>query len=259
MLKNILPYVPNHDTYVESFAGGAALFWAKHPSKIEVLNDDNGEVVNFYKVLKNSRELKKLKGMVSATLHSYQAYKDAFVIYSNPHLFNRVQRAWAFWVSCSQGFASKIGSGWGYDKKGKVNKMATSVYNKKELFNDEFYTKRLEKVSIERRDALLVAKSRDSVKTFHYFDPPYVGSDQGHYKGYDDDSFVSLLGLIPKLKGKVLLSSYPHPELAKSAKKYGWYQKSFNLTVSVSNHRKGKVEVLTANYPLVDQSAPGLF
>lgn len=53
MLKHLLPLVPEHNLYTESFAGGAALYWAKEPSPVEVLNDVNGNLINFYRVLKN--------------------------------------------------------------------------------------------------------------------------------------------------------------------------------------------------------------
>ena len=60
MLKHILPLVPKHNLYTEVFAGGAALFFAKEPSNVEVINDLNGELINFYQTTVNQfEELKK--------------------------------------------------------------------------------------------------------------------------------------------------------------------------------------------------------
>ena len=46
----ILPLIPAHDIYIEPFVGGGALFWAKKPSNLEVINDNNRELINFIKV-----------------------------------------------------------------------------------------------------------------------------------------------------------------------------------------------------------------
>ena len=51
MLKDILPLVPSHDLYTEVFAGGAALLFAKKPVRVNVINDLNGELVNFYRTI----------------------------------------------------------------------------------------------------------------------------------------------------------------------------------------------------------------
>ena len=56
MAKHILPEFPDHDCYVEPFCGGAALFFMKEPSRVEVINDFDGEVVNLYRVVANHLE-----------------------------------------------------------------------------------------------------------------------------------------------------------------------------------------------------------
>lgn len=248
MLKHILPLIPPHELYLEGCAGGAALFFAKEPSNIEVLNDINGEVVNFYKVLQS--KLTELRKLVKQTLHCYQSYQDTLVIYKNPHLFSEVQRAWAFWVACNQSFASKLKSGWGYDKTDS-NKTARVVCNKKDkILNEDFYLERLSRVSIENREVIHVMKSRDTINAFHYIDPPYPRSSQGHYQGFRMSDFLEIIDLVPALRGKVLISSYDYPELNSRVKEYKLYQKKFEKSVSVNRHSKRKVEVLTANYPI---------
>lgn len=56
LAKTILPLFPEHTCYVEPFAGAAALFFLKQPSKSEVLNDVNGDLVNLYRVIKHHLE-----------------------------------------------------------------------------------------------------------------------------------------------------------------------------------------------------------
>lgn len=68
MLKHILPLIPQHSTYTEPFVGDGAVFWAKQPAGVEVLNDLNGELVNFYQVIQ--REPEALAAMIQETPHS---------------------------------------------------------------------------------------------------------------------------------------------------------------------------------------------
>lgn len=138
---------------------GGAVFWAKEPSEIEIINDVNAWVINFYKQLKmNYPELRKL---VEATLHSRDLYKEALVVYHAPYIFSELKRAWAFWVCTNQGFSKMVGS-WGYDNSGKAEK---SLMNSREGFVEE-YSNRLALVKIENNDA--VGKKKTEVLISNY-------------------------------------------------------------------------------------------
>lgn len=84
MLPHILPIIPAHEIYTEAFFGGGAVFFAKEPSLVEVINDRNGEVINFYRVLQ--MDFWKLNDMIQATLHSREMYHDAEVVYNQSAL-----------------------------------------------------------------------------------------------------------------------------------------------------------------------------
>mgnify|MGYP000104759443 CR=1 FL=1 len=53
LAKHILPLFPEHTCYVEPFCGAAALYFMKEPSKVEVINDIHGELINLYRVIKH--------------------------------------------------------------------------------------------------------------------------------------------------------------------------------------------------------------
>jgi len=249
MLKMILPLIPSHKIYTEAFFGGGALFFAKEPSEVEIINDLNSEVTNFYKVLKTHP--KELHQRIEQTLHSRREYQDAMVIYENPHLFNEIERASAFYILTNQGWGSKIGS-WGYSVQD--NKSSLKYFNKKNQLTDT-YSDRLNLVQIENNDAIKVIKSRDTTDTFHYLDPPYLNCNQGHYSGYKLSDFESLLKALTTLKGKFLMSSYPEDILNKYIEDNGWYRVSIVMSKSISNKIGAKkVEVLTANYPIKIES-----
>src|SRR6266852_1967166 len=56
LAAQIIALFPAHTTYVEGFAGGAQVFFRKEPSKVEVLNDLDYEVVNFFRVCQSHYE-----------------------------------------------------------------------------------------------------------------------------------------------------------------------------------------------------------
>lgn len=245
----IVPMIQEHTLYNEPFCGGAAILFAKQPSEIEVLNDTNKELINFYKVVQ--QDYVSLEKQIRITLHSRTQHKDASVIYNAPHLFSELQRAWAVWVLASQSFASIIDGSWGYDKT-KKNTTTKKVINKGTLFTEE-YAIRLQNVQLECADALYIIRSRDSAEAFHYCDPPYFNSDCGHYGGYTEADMRRLLDLLASVKGKFLLSSYPSDLLKEYKDRYGWHEKTIQSQVSVnkgSGRGKVKTEVMTANYPI---------
>lgn len=242
MLKHLLVMIPEHRIYCEPFFGGGALFFAKPKAEVEVINDVNGEVVNFFKVLKT--KFPALQKEIQATLHSRELYKKAMKIYNNPKGHSDVDRAWALWTATNQGFAGMIGS-WGF---GTTNSKEKSLANKRENFIN-VYEERLKTVQVENNDALKVIARCNEKDAFIYCDPPYIGSDQGHYSGYTEAQYKTLLDALAKLKGKFLLSSYPSKILSQYIKKYKWKTKSVEKFVAVTKLTdKKKTEMLVYNY-----------
>jgi DNA adenine methylase len=248
MASKILPLIPKHNLYCEPFFGGGAIFFMKPPSELEVINDTNGDLINFFRVMKN--DFRKLNKEIKTTLYAREHHKTAKVILDNPKLFSDVKRAWAIWVMAHQSYASKLDGPWGYDIT--INTSPKRLANKRRAFPD--FSKRLEQVQIECNDALKVITSRDTKASFFYCDPPYYNSDMGHYKGYTKDDFEKLLQTLSKIKGKFLLSSYPSDIIANYSKKNKWYTQKIDTAMSISSARfetkKRKTEVLTANYPI---------
>lgn len=248
LLPQILPLIPAHKLYGEPFAGGAAVLFAKKPSKVEVINDTNGELINFYRVVKE--EYPKLKKLIDATLHSRGQHYRARFTYNQPHLFSPIERAWAIFVMAHQSYSSILDSTWSAGVKDATAEK--KFQGKKEAFAKE-YAHRLERVQIECRDALEVITTRDSADSFFYVDPPYFNSDMAHYKGYTEDDFTKLLYVLSRIKGKFLLSSYPSELLERVSKLNKWYTKKIETNLSVQGAKKNnrrKTEVLTANYPI---------
>ena len=250
MVNHILPLIPEHSLYAEPFAGGAAIFWAKQPVSVEVLNDTNRELINFYKVVKNN--FVELEKEIKITLNSRDLYRKASTIYNNSDMFSDIKRAWALWVLSSQSFGAQLDNSWGFDKtKGRTPKKTN---NAKGNFTEDLAI-RLQNVSIECADACYIIRSRDIEHAFFYCDPPYYNANMGHYDGYSLADYIELLETLSKIKGKFLLSSYPSEILTEYTKKHKWWTKQFDMRISVNakagEKNQRKIEVLTANYPIV--------
>jgi len=245
LADRIISMLPKHRIYCEPFFGGGAVFFVKPPSAIEVINDNNGELINFYKVLRS--DYKKLEKEIKCTLHSREYHQAAKIVLGYPQLFNEVKRAWAVWTLANQSYGSMLGGTWRCDLS--KNSTPKKLNNKRENFTED-YAKRLEQVQIECRDAIKVIKLWDNKDAFFYCDPPYFNSCMGHYKGYSKEDFENLLQTLSEIKGKFILSSYPSDLLDKYIKKHKWNSiKIEGIPVSVSlGKRKVKTEVLTKNY-----------
>ncbi len=248
LLKVILPILPAHVIYVEPFLGGGAVFWAKPPSEVEVLNDTNRELINFYQMVQNS--FVDLEKEIRISLHSRDLHRKATVIHQNPDMFSGIKRAWAVWMLNNQSFASKMSGPWGYDRS--RNCTSKKIANKRAGFTED-YAIRLQRVQLECADALQIIRRYDNRNALFYCDPPYYNSNCAHYDGYTVADFEALLRLLSGIEGKFLLSSYPSDILKKYAKENEWQSKSIDQLVSInakSGYLKRKTEMLTANYPI---------
>lgn len=229
------------------------IFFAKRPSEIEVINDTNRELINFYRTVKE--DFNALEDEISKSLHSRDLHRKASIIYNNPDMFDHVRRAWAVWILSTQSFAGILDGTWGFDLS--ANTTTKKIITKRNGFTTAF-AERLQRCQLECADALYVIASRDTQDSFFYCDPPYFNSDLGHYGGYTEKDYEKLLVLLSGIKGKFLLSSYPSPILKRFAKKYGWQKWSINQKISVNakgGNQKTKTEVLVSNYPIGEQLA----
>ena len=247
LAPEIIKRIPPHNLYCEPFCGGAAVFFQKPKSALEVLNDTNQELINFFRVTQT--DFVSLEKEVRISLHSRRLFADASVIYNNPHMFSDIKRAWAVWVLAAQGFAGILDGSWGYDKSKPTT--TKKITNKREAFTEEF-AYRLQNVQLECTDALRIITSRDAPDALFYVDPPYYNSDCGHYDSYTKEDFQQLLTVLANIKGKFMLSSYPSELLTEFTTANTWSNTRWikNVSVNKGSNGKKKTEVLTANFPL---------
>lgn len=249
LADKIISIMPLHLCYTEAFFGGGAVFFKKPISKVEVINDINDNMVNFYKTLK--RNFEGLKDEIDVTLYSEHQYKEAKDLWKNGG-DSKVLRAWAVFVLSHQSFSGNLGASWAFSD----TRNQAAYFDKMKQVFDERYVKRLENVQIFCRDAINVIENTDNETTFHFIDPPYFNSDCGHYDGYSEEDFKDLLNLLSSVKGKFLLTTYPSALLEEYTLKNGWHTIKNEMHLSASTKAGAtKTEVFTMNYePPTQQS-----
>ncbi len=191
MAGQIVDLIPPHLLYCEPYCGGAAVFFRKQPSKIEVLNDNNSNLVNFFEVIQSDFGMLKL--LVDNTSCSRHQHNHAKQVLKYPLHFDKIKRAWAFWMLCNLSFSACLDGGYKYTKSS--NKTVVSFHRKKDRLRKNLM-ERLINVDFECKDAIEVIKTRDGDDSFFYIDPPYISDSpvhQGHYSGFRAENYISLL------------------------------------------------------------------
>lgn len=259
LVPTILPMIPTHRLYVEPYFGGGAVFFAKRPSYLEVINDINENLMTFYYVVKHQLLFDHLYERVQETLHSEALYKKARRIFfrTDPMVDSQVDIAWATWVLTNMSYAATPSGGWKWDNGTAGSHMGITMEHYREQITRKLHD-RLQNVQISQRNAIDVIKQRDTADTFFYIDPPYPGCNQKHYKGFTDENLEELLVVLENIKGKFLLSNYARDVLVEKAQANDWHVLRKDMLLKVTNfhgNSRRKTEVLVCNYRPAQQEA----
>jgi len=205
----IIQHFPPHTTYVEPFCGGSSLLFRKIESHFECLNDLNGAVINFFKVLRNRPE--DLVRAIDLTPYSREEHKLAHLPGGDD-----LENARRFYVRSRQSFGSGEGTyntGWRFQVNNRRGSSAVDEWN---TFDHLLHSaKRLKNVQLENDDAMAVIKRWDGPQTLFYVDPPYPFSTRHsneHRYAHEmtDDQHHQLADLLKSVKGMVIVSTYPN-------------------------------------------------
>lgn len=254
MVDNILPRLDySKKQFVSLFTGGGAVEIAKKRHEVEVWNDLDNRVINFWECLQDEQLFKELEEKIKVTLHAESYHIKAAKIlkaYNSEKNFSKVERAWAFWVQTNMSFGNIMFGGFAFANDNSRNR---KTMNQREMFSKQYYD-RVKMVQLFNRDAIDLLLLKDTKDTFFFADPPYVSSDQGHYDGYTEANFLNLLDKLSKIKGTFLLTSYPEEILQFYRKKFGWEYIDFDQPLAVDATReeqgKRKTECVTFNYKI---------
>lgn len=233
--------------YCEPFAGAASLLFARDQVPIEVLNDLNKEIVNFYRVLQNKSLFDDLRHRIFWTPYAKAELSRAIETLDDPNASD-VDRAWAYFVCLNMGMSGikpRNASEWGrsFSISGGFS-LVTNSWTMRQYMLD-FWRMRLANVQIDCRDAIDCIQYWDRDDAVFYVDPPYVLNTRVSKKVYDveqDDHFHQrLVDCLLSVKGAVVLSGYA-TDIYKPLEENGWERIGFVTAAHASvKHRKSRV------------------
>ncbi len=249
-LDFILPLLPTHFThYCEVFGGSAAVLINRPPARVETYNDLDGEVVNFFKCLRDRSD--ELVRLISLTPFSRAELVKALTPSNG---IADLERARRFFVRARQtrtGLAQTSSEGrWAHcvltsraEMAGAVSRWLGSVEGLPEI------VQRLQRVQIENAPAHEIILRYDSPETLFYCDPPYPHESRGDSKAYGyemtDGEHERLATVLHSVRGAVALSGYRCALMDRLYK--GWHL--INADTRLCNSSKGeRTESLWTNF-----------
>ncbi|KLU14276.1 MULTISPECIES: DNA adenine methylase [Xenorhabdus] len=239
LAKHILPLFPEHTCYVEPFCGAAALYFLKVPSKCEVINDINGELVNLYRVIKH--HLEEFVRQFKWALVSRQIYK--WLQITPEETLTDIQRAARFYYLQKQAFGGKVAEhtfGTSTTSPPRFNLLRIE----EELSMAHL---RLARTIIENMDWVQCIQRYDRPHTLFYCDPPYWGTE-GYGVEFGLENYDRLAELAHTLQGKMIISVNDIPEMRQAFKGLTLQVVNIGYNLKVKGKAKQSKELIICNF-----------
>lgn len=204
LAKRIAEKIPSHTTYVEPFCGGAWVYFTKQPSRVEILNDRDGELVRFWNVIRH--HLPEFLRCLDFSLVSREQFEMESK--QDPGLLTDVQRAVRYYRLQRMGYGGKT-----VNRTFGTSTMRPSSLNLQAVKEKLQEThKRMARTTIENLDACDCIKKYDSSETFFYIDPPYWDADF-YAVSFKDGDFRRLAKTLRTINGRFILSLNDTPQV----------------------------------------------
>ncbi|PXY20345.1 DNA adenine methylase [Prauserella endophytica] len=246
LAEQIVAQLPPHEHYVEPFAGSLAVLLAKPRSRMETVNDLDGDLMTFWRVLREQPD--DLTRVCALTPHARAEQLEAYALGAEVDDLERARRVW---VLLSQGRGGQMRpTGWRHyvDPAGSVFGMPG--YLEAYVSRLEPAAARLAGVSLECQPALdIIDRYGRSPNVLLYVDPPYLGSTRvsGGYR-HEMKTEAQHRELADALRGcaaSVVLSGYDSPLYADLYD--GWHVTRIDTTTGQGGTRQERTEVLWSN------------
>ncbi len=258
----LLPLLPECNHYCEPFAGSGAVLFNKAPSPVETYNDLDGEVVNFFKVLRDNKQ--ELLEQIALTPFSREEFGKACIVDST---LSELERARRFYVRARQvrtGLAQTATIGRWANCKNTSRSGMSGVISRYigGLEKLDFIAERLLRVQIENRPAIEIINLYDDETSLFYCDPPYIHATRGDSKAYkyemSDNEHIELANVLNNVKGKVAISNYDCELMNKLYPSSKWH-KHLEPYKTIHSTKDKRQEVLWTNYKLPNVKMNTLF
>lgn len=246
--RDIVATFPTHRTYVEPFAGSLAVLLAKPRALIEVANDLDGELVTFWRVLREQPE--DLIRLCALTPHSRAEYEASKI---RPADLTDLERARRVWAKLAQGRGGTLKrTGWRHFVDPHGTNRSMGGYLASYVDRMSAVAERLSEVSLECRPALeVIAAYGQHPDTLLYVDPPYLRETRNgtNYRVDmpDPADHVALAEALLECRAAVVLSGYDSPLYAELYD--GWHVTRIGTRTGQAAGDQARTEVLWSNRP----------
>jgi DNA adenine methylase len=200
----LLPLFPDHQCYVEPFAGAAALYFLKQPSEVEVLNDINGELVNLYRVVKHHLEefVRQFKwALTSRQVYEWEQAKA-------PRTLTDIQRAARFFYLQKLAFGGRV-DGQNFGTATTSGPRLNLLRLEEDLSAAHL---RLADTYIENLPWQDCVARYDREHTLFYCDPPYWETE-GYGVDFPIEEYRRMAALARSIDGTMIISVNDHPAM----------------------------------------------
>lgn len=207
----IIKHFTDHKIYVEPYGGAASVLLHKPRSYAEVYNDLDGEICNYFRVLRNPAQARELIRLIQLTPFAREEFEQSYIVDGDP-----IEQARRLVIRSFMGFCAAGVSGKNTGFRNSATRSGTTPAHDWRNYPPalEAIAERMRGVTIENRPADQVLRYFDGKTTLHYVDPPYPLSTRGRQSGsgyrheMTDGQHVDLSETLKSLKGKVILSGY---------------------------------------------------
>lgn len=248
LADTLLNRFPPHTCYVEVFAGGAALYFLRHPAEVEVINDVNGDLINLYRVVKHHLEefVRQFKWALSSRA-IFRWTQD-----TPPEVLTDVQRAARFFYLQQQAFGGRVeGQTWGT----ATTAPAINLLRIEENLSAAHL--RLASAYIEQLDWAACIDRYDRPHTLFYLDPPYWETE-GYGVPFDWAQYELMASKVRQLKGKAIISINDHPDIRRCFDGLAMESLAIDYTVGGGANRAPRQELIIYSWDR-DSEPVGLF
>jgi len=237
--KTIIGKMPQHHCYVEAMCGGAWVLFGKEPSQVEVMNDLDHELINFYKIVKEHPDA--LKKELSGELVSRELFNQRKEELKGEEI-DRIKKAGAFYyvLKCSYGGMRQT---FGYSRKEKPHLNLKEVNR---IIHDSY--ERLLRVYIENLEYQELIPRYDSEETLFFFDPPYdTPTSKRYYRSWSKKDYEVFKEYLTGIKGKFIVTINKSPNFMDLFKQFKIEIVETSYSVQKSKPKKVN-ELLIMNY-----------
>jgi DNA adenine methylase len=254
LARKIVELMPSHIHYVEPYAGGLAVLLAKNPEGFsEVVNDLNGNLCNFWNVLRDTTLFESFLRMTHATPFSEQVWLDCYEALQGNTEGTSVERAFWFFVTCRQSLAGRMDTFAPLSKtrtRRNMNEQASAWLNAVQGL--PLVHSRLKRVAVLNKPALDVLAQEDGTRTLFYCDPPYLHETRTDRDTYQhemsEEEHQNLLTTLLAVKGKVILSGYHSTLYDTSLRKWNFHDFELPNNAASGGKKRRMIEAVWCNF-----------